>query len=147
MTGRREWFSAREIAALPGLPTTQQSVNRKLGNLGADQRRKRQGRGGGWEYHTSALPPATQAALLTMNGQNQREPEAAAATEQEPEPEGRSAALWQNFERRPQTIKDSAAERLQVVLAVEQLIGGGHSIGGAVRAVAEQTGVSVATVQ
>lgn len=147
MTGCREWYSAREIAALPGCPTTQQSVNRKLGTLGEDQRRKRQGRGGGWEYHLSALPPATQAALLTMNGQSQREPEAPAAVEQEPQPEGRSAALWQNFERRPQTIKDRAAERLQVVLAVEQLIDGGHSRGEAVRAVAQQTGVSVATIQ
>ena len=147
MISCREWFSAVELAGQPGLPQARRSISRALSTLGEDQRRKRQGRGGGWEYHISALPSATQAALLTMNGQSQREPEAPAAVEQEPEPEGRSAALWQNFERRPQTIKDSAAERLQVVLAVEQLIGGGHSIGGAVRAVAEQTGVSVATVQ
>jgi len=148
MTGGREWFSAREIAALPGLPTVQQSVNRRLGNLGEGQRRKRQqGRGGGWEYHISALPLATQATLLTMNGQNQREPASPAPVEQEQEPEGKSAALWQNFERRPQTIKARAVRRLQTVLAVEQLIGGGHSKGEAVRAVAQQTGVSVATLQ
>ena len=147
MINSRVWFSAKELAGQPGLPQTQQSVNRKLGNLGADQRRKRQGRGGGWEYHISALPPATQAALLTMNGQNQKEPEAPAATEQEPEPEGKSAALWQNFERRPQTIKDRATERLQMVRAVEQLIDGGLSKGEAVRAVAQQTGVGVSTLK
>lgn len=145
MINSRVWFSAAELVGWPGLPATRRSISRTLSTLGEDQRRKRQGRGGGWEYHISALPSATQAALLTMNGQSQREPEAPAAVEQEPE--GRSAALWQNFERRPQTIKDRAAERLQVVLAVEQLIDGGLSIGGAVRAVAEQTGVSVATVQ
>ncbi|NCB75239.1 MAG: hypothetical protein EOM51_10945 [Clostridia bacterium] len=144
MINSRVWFSAKELAGQPGLPQTQQGVNRKLGNLGDDQRRKRQqGRGGGWEYHISALPPATQAALLTMNGQNQREPEVPAATEQE----GKSAALWQNFERRPQTIKDRAVKRLQMVRAVEWLIDGGHSRGEAVRTVAEQTGVSVATIQ
>ncbi|NCB75240.1 MAG: hypothetical protein EOM51_10950, partial [Clostridia bacterium] len=119
MISCREWFSAVELAGQPGLPQARRSISRALSTLGEDQRRKRQGRGGGWEYHISALPSATQAALLTMNGQSQREPEAPAAVEQEPEPEGRSAALWQNFERRPQTIKDRAAERLQVVLAVE----------------------------
>ena len=147
MISCREWFPAVDLAGQPGLPQARRSISRALSTLGEDQRRKRQGRGGGWEYHISALPSATQAALLTMNGQNQREPEAPAAVEQEPEPEGRSAGLWQNFERRPQTIKDRAAERLQVVLAVGQLVDGGHSMGQAVRAVAEQTGVSVATVQ
>ena len=142
----RAWFSAKEISELPGLPATQQSVNRKLGELGEGQRRKRQGRGGGWEYHISALPAAAQAALMTMNGKSPKEPEAPVAAEQEQEPEGRRTALWQHFERRPQTIKDKAAERLRVVCAVEQLVEKGHSIGEAVHIVAQQTGAGVSTI-
>jgi len=147
MINSRGWFSAAELVGRPGIPATRRSISRTLATLGADQRRRRQGRGGGWEYHISALPPATQAALLTMNCQNQKEPEAPAATEQEPESEGKSAALWQNFEQRPQTIKDRATERLQMVRAVEQLIDGGLSKGEAVRAVAQQTGVGVSTLK
>ncbi|MGD9539053.1 MAG: DNA-binding protein [Alphaproteobacteria bacterium] len=60
----REWWTARELAAraLPGVPGT------KAGVILAASRdswrwRDRAGRGGGREYHVSALPPAARAAL------------------------------------------------------------------------------------
>ncbi len=59
----QQWYSAKELAGLPGMPGTQQNVTAKAKRENW-QRRKRAGRGGGWEYHISSLPKETQDALL-----------------------------------------------------------------------------------
>lgn len=58
----KEWFSAKELAGLPGMPVTVSGVIRvaKRENW---RSRKRQGRGGGREYHLNSLPPETQSHL------------------------------------------------------------------------------------
>lgn len=58
------WLSAREIAGLPGMPSTEFRTRERLGRLGIDNR-PRAGRegGGGLEYDTSALPAETRAAI------------------------------------------------------------------------------------
>ena len=58
----KEWYSASELAGLPGMPGTVQRVNSKAKN-GCWQSRARKARGGGREYHISALPPETRAHL------------------------------------------------------------------------------------
>src|SRR5690606_41949964 len=62
----REWFSAAELAGLPGLPTTARGAN-LWGKEGKIHRRKRS-RGKGWEYHLHSLPERAQAALLLRYG-------------------------------------------------------------------------------
>jgi len=54
----KEWFSAKELAGMPGLPGTIQGVKKAAKREGWKSR-KRKGRGGGFEYHLSALPLAT----------------------------------------------------------------------------------------
>lgn len=56
------WFSARELAAIPGMPGDRNNVRKRAEREGW-QRRERVGKGGGWEYHVSSLPEETQAAL------------------------------------------------------------------------------------
>lgn len=58
----KEWYSAAELAGLPGMQGTVQGVNiaAKRGNWRV---RPRTGRGGGNEYHISSLPFETQAHL------------------------------------------------------------------------------------
>ncbi|MEI9885951.1 MAG: DDE-type integrase/transposase/recombinase [Rhizomicrobium sp.] len=53
----KEWLTAAEAAAegLPGLPSTKRSVNRLITDAGV-KTRKRDGRGGGREFHWSDLP-------------------------------------------------------------------------------------------
>lgn len=58
----REWYAASELAGLPGAPATVSGVIRAA-RRGGWQSRKRAGRGGGYEYHLSSLPEATQAYL------------------------------------------------------------------------------------
>ncbi len=58
------WLTAREIAGLPGMPSTEFRTREKLERLVVPNR-PRAGRegGGGLEYDSSALPPETRAAI------------------------------------------------------------------------------------
>lgn len=58
----REWFTAAELAGVPGLPSTERGVQ-KTAEAKTWQWRPREGRGGGREYHVSALPARSRAAL------------------------------------------------------------------------------------
>ena len=66
MTGKqllnREWVSAAELAGLPGMPGSDRGVERRALKEGW-LRQRRNGRGGGFEFHVSALPAITRAAL------------------------------------------------------------------------------------
>jgi transposase InsO family protein len=64
----KQWFSASELAGLPGLPGTIQGVNKAAKREGWNSR-KRQARGGGFEYSADSLPPETKQhlAIAAMN--------------------------------------------------------------------------------
>jgi len=57
-----EWYSAKELLGVAGMPSTTQGIN-KAARTKAWQSRKRDGQGGGKEYHISSLPQATRVAL------------------------------------------------------------------------------------
>ena len=60
----KEWYSAKELAGLPGVPGTERAIQ-----IGAEkqqwQSRPRAGKGGGREYHLTSLPEETRTHLLT----------------------------------------------------------------------------------
>ncbi len=62
MSPVREWYSALELAGLPGMPGTQQNVKARA-KREAWESRPRAGRGGGQEYSLNALPAETRRAL------------------------------------------------------------------------------------
>lgn len=62
----RKWFTAQELAGLPGLPGTVQGVNQRAKREGWEAQ-LRMGRGGGQEYSFAVLPSETQAALLAAS--------------------------------------------------------------------------------
>ncbi|PKL44353.1 MAG: hypothetical protein CVV41_06865 [Candidatus Riflebacteria bacterium HGW-Riflebacteria-1] len=55
----REWFSTAKLVGLDGLPSSRRGILEKAKRENW-QSRKRQGRGGGLEYHVSSLPQVTQ---------------------------------------------------------------------------------------
>ena len=63
------WYSAKELAGLPGMPGTVQGVKAKA-NTQRWEAQKRMGRGGGYEYAFSVLPKETQNALLLAQADN-----------------------------------------------------------------------------
>ena len=113
MSAAREWFSAGELAelGLPGLPGTKPGVLqlvRREGWMGAEGKtRKRQGRGGGVEFHVSLLPEAAQTRI-------------AAAAAPKAERLDRESA-WLRFDRLPASYKAKAEERLSVLEQIEDL--------------------------
>ena len=58
----KEWYSAKDLVGLPGIPNSKTSLARFL-KCSLWKSRKRQARGGGKEYHLSSLPAKTQTAL------------------------------------------------------------------------------------
>ena len=58
----KEWYSVKELAGLPGIPLKIPGTIKKASRDGW-QSRKRQGRGGGREYHIESLPAETRKAI------------------------------------------------------------------------------------
>lgn len=63
----KDWFSASELAGLPGVPGTSRGINKAAER--ESWRRQKRPKGKGREYHISSLPPETRA-YLAANDQN-----------------------------------------------------------------------------
>ena len=61
----RDLYSAKELAGLPGMPGTERAIQYK-GKSQNWQNRRRNGRGGGREYHISSLPEETRIHLAAL---------------------------------------------------------------------------------
>ncbi len=122
----QEWFTAKALAGLPGMPDTHSAVVRRAKRDGWEDRRC-SGRGGGREYALASLPAETQAAALRASNQ------AAATTAPATRPTVKKAAhgpvdreaLWESYDSKPQSLKDEAAKRLSILLELDQLVANG----------------------
>ena len=147
-----EWHSAREIAdmCLPGLPHTERSIQRIAAGEGWDLPeaegrtwRRRQGRGGGVEFHVSVLPLAARAKLALGAAQQAARPAPRAAAQ---------AALsheeaWAWFERLPGHRQAEARERLATLDAVATITAhDGTSRTLAMQMVATERGLALRTL-
>jgi len=134
------WYSARELAGLPGVPGTERGVRKKADAEKWPSRPREVGKGSEWPL--SALPAATQAALL-LRAAPAAAPVLPARRPKEHgqprhvHPEQR-AARWAHFERLSDARKVVAQERLKAVMAVQALIDGGVGVELARHAVAAQ---------
>ncbi len=136
----KEWYAASELAALslPGMPGTDRAYQ-----LRADREnwrsRPREGRGGGLEYHISALPTAAQIKLTLL------EKAAGKAVAPVPPPAGRDE-LWRWYDAQPETKKAKARMRADVLDAVITLHRNGVAKDVAVMTVAQHHKVGPSTV-
>jgi hypothetical protein len=112
----KEWWTAQEIAdaRLPDLPDTRQGVDalsKRLNWRGQPHfARRRDGRGGGWEYSWKLFPSSAQRKLLVH---------AKAPVAPAPRPDRDEA--WEWFDALPQSAKDKAQQRLRILQEVEAL--------------------------
>lgn len=135
------WWTADEIAAasLPDLPATKRGVNVLADRLGwrgnSELARRREGKGGGWEYSWRLFPARAQRKLL------------AAAAPVETKPAMDRDEAWRWFDALPDEVKDKARARLQIlqqIEALEPIPGMGRN--NAVRAVARQSHIGASTI-
>lgn len=141
-TPSKAWWSTREIAEarLPSMPTTRQGVD----HLADEEQwrsqpefaRRREGRGGGWEYHWHLFPSLAQRSIAMES----------ARSRPVPEPRQNRGEAWSWFEGLPDKTKAKAKQRLEIIQAVEMLVGGGQSKFLAVVFVAKANGVSERTI-
>lgn len=115
-SGIKEWLTSSEIAAarLPDLPQTRQGIELMIAQCGwrsTSQARPRAGRGGGYEYHISLLPPGAQLRLRQ-----------APAAETWEIARARKNLLWSRFNSLSKAQKAICEERLKVINRVEQLV-------------------------
>lgn len=147
MSEAKEWFSAAELAALalPDLPATRAGVLAIAERQSwADPRRegqqwrRRSGRGGGAEFHTSVLPCTAQMKLaLQFNRAETAEAEKAASKQVE---------LWARFERLPEKTRAIARTRLAALEAVRSLTQNGVARTVAMPMVARNSAVSLGSL-
>lgn len=137
----KEWFTAAELAKLPGMPSTPQNVNLRAKRDGWEIR-QRKAKGGGREYHFDSLPLATQTAILARLRGDIAEISKPVKHTLTVDREN----LWDAFDRRPQSIKDEAARRLHVLQAVERLVVSGTGRSAAIIEVGKALDESRATI-
>lgn len=146
MTGRREWFTAAELAALalPDVPTVKANVlalaDRQMWRRPeweGKRWRRRAGRGGGHEFHVSVLPRLAQVKLALSAG-----PAEAAAGEVGTSGLQRGE-LWRWFEGLPEAKRAEARRRLDALDAVERLARSGVARTSAAEHVAREAGIAV----
>lgn len=148
----KEWYTPAELAglALPGMPTTERAIRDKADTWRVDGQyhpsnpqgtwRKRQGRGGGYEYHYSLLPSDAQVKLVTTQAPKEaKRPAPTKKAMSTPE-------AWDYFARQPDRKKEKANHRLKVLDAVEALKLAGRETDWAVRRIAEAHGLGPSTI-
>lgn len=147
------WLSAEDIAreALPGLPADKRKLNALIADerwalrAGADGRalhRKRAGRGGGYEWHSSLLPERARHELVRRG---MIAAPVADTSNVVAMPLTRNAA-WAAFERLPVKRQDEARARLLVIDAVEALQATGTTKTRAIALAGADHGASPATI-
>lgn len=113
------WLTARELAGLPGMPSTEFRTRERLQRLNVPAR-SRTGRGGGQEFDCSALPAQTRTAL--MIDQVARAGAAIAAHHEAPLPPVPEATLPAvTPTRRPPSQSDKAVADTRLLLVNELL--------------------------
>lgn len=149
----KEFYAPSEAVALklPSLPDRPEDFTRlarnngwrsALTSNGDPLARKRQGRGGGWEYHWTLFPVAAQRELQKR--------EIARKSKETAQPTSRGVTAdrvdWDWFERLPEDRKNKARFRLNVLEAVCALQRGALSKDRAVYAIADQQKVGKSTI-
>lgn len=132
----RVWWTVDQLlaAGLPDLPGTKRGINIRATDWRRQPgcARRREGRGGGWEYHWTVLPVAAQNKLLRD----------AAGPTQKPD----NAPSWAAFDALPEKTKQVARDRLEALLEVETLHAAGVTHVAAVNEVAARMGASQRTL-
>lgn len=142
LTPAQEWWTAEEIAlaGLPDMPATRQGIDavikRAQWRANADLARRREGRGGGWEYSWKLFSERARAKLLVVMA-----PKSAPDTKMSRE------EAWAWFDALPQSVKAKAEARLKVIATVEAVeqvsMQGRHA---AVQTVARTAGQGARTI-
>ena len=119
------WYTAAELAGLPGLPGTERGLLKAARRESWATRRRTRGKG--FEYSLASLPPETQAALLLRERPEVEARPVAARSHGAKRAIGAEeiAAAWQRFEAAAATLRAEAERRVIALVAVLALVAQG----------------------
>lgn len=151
----KEWFTAAELAdlKLPDVAQTARGVNATAkreewksvtNTLQQSLSRRREGRGGGYEYHYSLLPSCAQLKLTA--DARRSEAKTTGRTRQANNANVTANQMWSWFEALPSKKKEKAEYRLSILESVKALVRGGVNKNFAVEKIAEAEGISSSTI-
>lgn len=127
----KEWFSVKELGGAPGLPSSYRGRAKKLSKNNIEKR-CREGKGGGYEYHISGLPQETKIYLAKqqiLTEQNQQSSEFSALVKEleeedaipkkgrkqkpsrKPLTQEQAEAVWLEYDKAPESLKTVAEYR------------------------------------
>lgn len=115
LTPKQVWWTIAELAAsgLPDVPNTQQGVDQLARRQGwrsnPELCRRRDARGGGWEYNWRLLPVRAQRKLLVTKAA------------QAAKPKQDRAAAWAWYEGLPDSVREKAQARLRIIQQIEAI--------------------------
>lgn len=150
----RQWFTAAELEGLKlkGLPRSKREINKRARaerwDIAADDKghplaRRRNGRGGGLEYHCS-LFPASARADLAHRGMGPQ-PASFADVDAGDEP-SKAAEQWQWLAQQSEAVRAEAHKRAAIIARIETLELSGMTRSAAVFEVASHDGIGVSTL-
>ena len=142
----KAWYSARELAGLPGMPGTERGIHKRAKRANWPSR-PRKARGGGREYAFEALPPETQAAILAREGERVEPPGDAPAPEPRPAFSYDPETLWAWAKTRPEKQREKGRWRADLLRQVTRLMAGGRTFREAAEVVGQANGVSPANLR
>lgn len=154
----KPWYTAAELAGLPGLPGTRRQVATRATREGWE-RRTRSGRGGGYEYAARCLPEETRTHLVMQDMRTSGQEAAEERTAKEgvakdgrhhpsaPHEDARREQRWARFERLPGKHKDEAARRAAICDRALALAAAGEPRVQACADAAREAGAHGATVR
>ncbi|MBM3929317.1 MAG: DDE-type integrase/transposase/recombinase, partial [Sphingomonadales bacterium] len=143
----RQWWTAADLAelGLAGLPRSKRKINDRaaddnwacaVDDRGMPLARRRDARGGGWEYHVSLLPAAARADLVRRG--------LSIAADEIAEPP--VSAGWQWLAAQSDSVRADAQRRVEIVAQAEAFEAAGMTRSAAVGAAADAAGVSQQTL-
>jgi hypothetical protein len=135
------WLTPKDIGEILGLSERWIQILAVKKNW-AD--RRRQDKGGGFEYEIHSLSACFQAKiLLHLNRLNNpvQKPD-----EQDLHEDSKRQAMWAHYERRPAKIKAEAARKMEIMVALDDMISNGKKGLKTFEEVAKQTGENVKTL-
>ncbi len=116
------WFTAQELAGLPGFPASDRGIRIKAKKEKWESRPKDEGKG--FEYHISSFPPAIQAALLRKAGKVVVGGMTLDLPKDEPQLRYCKEAVWDRWNKANTKAKEKAKTKvaaLQAVMALHRL--------------------------
>lgn len=143
----KEWYSASDLAGLPGLPHSERRVRTKSERDGW-KTQERQARGGGREYHIRSLPNSTQVHLTSRHALSEISEPLRQKSTRKKDVAYDAEALWDNYGRSRDKHKETAQARHDAILRalnVQQLLG--CSLEDALKEVAQSCKWSWATLR